>query len=69
MPVTVGIVLSWHASSYLFFVLFAVISGIACAAGLIATFETRGKSVEQIASEIAGRPAPEPGWQADPVSS
>ncbi|GAA3788946.1 MFS transporter [Amycolatopsis tucumanensis] len=64
MPVTVGFVLSWHASSYVFFVLFAVLSGIAALAGLIGTLETRGKSVEEIAAELSTpdrpshRPAP-----------
>ncbi|GAB3002568.1 MFS transporter [Amycolatopsis acidiphila] len=53
MPVTVGFVLSWHASSYVFFLLFAVISAIAATAGLIATLETRGKSVEEIATEMS----------------
>lgn len=52
MPVTVGLVLSWRPPSYVFFVLFAVISVVAGVAGLIATFETRGKSVEQITDEI-----------------
>lgn len=53
MPVTVGVVLSWHAPSYVFFVLFAVISAIAAVSGLIATFETRGKTVEQIEAELS----------------
>ncbi|WP_236795415.1 MFS transporter [Amycolatopsis sp. GM8] len=53
MPVTIGLVLSWHVSSYVFFVFFAVISGIAALAGVIATLETRGKSVEQIAAEMS----------------
>jgi putative MFS transporter len=53
MPVTVGFVLSWHASSYVFFVLFAVISGIAAIAGVVATLETRGRTVEQIAAELS----------------
>jgi putative MFS transporter len=53
MPVTVGVVLSWHAPSYVFFVVFAVISGIAGVAGLVATFETKGKSVEQISEELS----------------
>jgi putative MFS transporter len=69
MPVTVGFVLSWHAPSYVFFVLFAVISGIAGVAGLVATFETRGKSMEQISTEIHDRSVREPNWRADPVSS
>lgn len=57
MPVTVGFVLSWRAPSYVFFVLFAVISVIAGAAGLAATFETRGKSMEQISTDLIGRTA------------
>ncbi|MGP4015853.1 MFS transporter [Saccharopolyspora sp. 5N708] len=68
MPVTVGFVLSWHLSTYIFFVLFAVISGIAALAGAIATLETRGKSVEQIAAELSRAPS-QPDRQADPVSS
>lgn len=56
MPVTAGFVLSWRAPSYVFFALFAVISAIAGAAGLIATFETRGKSMEQISNDLRGRP-------------
>lgn len=65
MPVTVGVVLSWHAPSYVFFVVFAVISGIAGVAGLVATFETKGKSVEQISEELSsdgmGNDSDEPG--------
>lgn len=57
LPVTAGVVLSRHLSSYLFFVLFAVISGIAALVGAIATLETRGKSVEQIAAELGGMPS------------
>jgi MFS transporter, putative metabolite:H+ symporter len=52
MPVTVGFVLSWHVPSYVFFVLFGVISIIGGIAGMLATFETRGKSVEQITAEL-----------------
>lgn len=51
-PVTVGFVLSWHAPSYVFFVLFAVISMVGGISGLLATFETSGKSVEQIAAAL-----------------
>lgn len=55
MPLTVGFVLSWHLPSYVFFALFAVISIVGGISGLLATFETSGKSVEQIADELNAR--------------
>jgi MFS transporter, putative metabolite:H+ symporter len=69
MPVTVGFVLSLRLSSYIFFVLFAVISGIAVLAGAIATFETRGRTVEEIATELDAGSGRALQRQADPVSS
>jgi MFS transporter, putative metabolite:H+ symporter len=59
MPVTVGVVLSLHLSSYVFFVLFGLISGIAALAGAISTFETRGKTVEEITGELDAARAPQ----------
>ncbi|GAA3527954.1 MFS transporter [Amycolatopsis ultiminotia] len=55
MPVLVGFVLALHASQFLFFLLFGIISIVAGIAALTATFETRGRTVEQITEEIAGR--------------
>jgi putative MFS transporter len=58
MPALVGFVLAMHTSHYLFFLLFGVISVIAGIAALTATFETRDKTVEQIAHEVtASKPA------------
>ncbi|QRP43649.1 MFS transporter [Amycolatopsis sp. FDAARGOS 1241] len=57
MPVLVGFVLALHASQFLFFLLFGVISILAGIAALVATFETRGRTVEQITREIAGEEA------------
>jgi MFS transporter, putative metabolite:H+ symporter len=54
-PLVVGMVLSKHIDSASFFVLFAVIAAIGGLSGLIATFETRGKNVEQIAADLALR--------------
>ncbi|MEW2549782.1 MFS transporter [Streptomyces sp. NPDC047002] len=48
IPTVIGWVLALHSSSYLFFVLFAVISALAGASGLLATFETNKKTIEQI---------------------
>ena len=55
IPTVIGFVLAAHASSYVFFVLFAVISVIAGIAALTATFETKGKTVEQITAEVTAR--------------
>ncbi|HEX3790060.1 MAG TPA: MFS transporter [Pseudonocardiaceae bacterium] len=55
IPTVIGFVLAAHASGYLFFVLFAVVSVIAGIAALAATFETKGKTVEQIAAEVTAR--------------
>lgn len=55
MPTTVGYVLAMHTSSYVFFVLFGAISLVAGVSALVATFETRDKTVEQITRELAGR--------------
>jgi putative MFS transporter len=57
IPTVVGFVLAAHISSYLFFVLFAVISVIAGITALVATFETKGKTVEQITAEVTTRGA------------
>ncbi|HWD01800.1 MAG TPA: MFS transporter [Amycolatopsis sp.] len=54
MPVLVGFVLALHASQFLFFLLFGIISIFAGIAALVATFETRGRTVEQITREITG---------------
>jgi putative MFS transporter len=54
IPTVIGWVLALHSSSYIFFVLFAVISILAGAAGLLATFETRGKTIEQITQMMSG---------------
>jgi putative MFS transporter len=59
MPVLVGFVLAMHTSRYAFFLLFGVISIIAGLTALAGTFETRGKTVEEVAREVAaGRGAP-----------
>ncbi|HJP77694.1 MAG TPA: MFS transporter [Pseudonocardiaceae bacterium] len=61
IPTVIGFVLAAHAGSYVFFVLFAVISVIAGIAAFTATFETKGKTVEQITAELtarAGAPVP-----------
>ena len=57
IPTVIGFVLAAHAGSYVFFVLFAVISVIAGIAALAATFETKGKTVEQITAEVTARGA------------
>ncbi|WP_326834139.1 MFS transporter [Amycolatopsis rhabdoformis] len=54
MPVLVGFILAAHASQFLFFLLFGIISILAGIAALVATFETRGRTVEQISQEITG---------------
>ncbi|MEV6904687.1 MFS transporter [Amycolatopsis sp. NPDC051372] len=58
MPVLVGFILAAHASQFLFFLVFGIISILAGIAALVATFETRGRTVEQITSEITGEGAP-----------
>ncbi|MEV6845720.1 MFS transporter [Actinoplanes sp. NPDC051411] len=55
MPTLVGYVLAAHAGNYVFFVLFAVISVIAGASAILATFETRDRSVEQITRDLRAR--------------
>jgi putative MFS transporter len=57
MPALAGFVLAMHTSQFLFFLLFGVISVLAGLAALVATFETRGRTVEQITREITGTPA------------
>ncbi|WIX98699.1 MFS transporter [Amycolatopsis mongoliensis] len=57
MPVLVGFILAMHASQFLFFLVFGVISILAGLAAFVATFETRGRTVEQITQEITGRAA------------
>lgn len=52
MPAAVGFVLAMQTSTYVFFVMFCGISVLAGAAALAATFETRGRTVEQITREI-----------------
>ncbi|MFI6344355.1 MFS transporter [Streptomyces sp. NPDC050560] len=63
IPTVIGWVLALHSSSYLFFVLFAVVSALAGTAGLLAVFETRGRTIEQIADAMAppSPSAPAPG--------
>jgi putative MFS transporter len=59
MPALVGFVLAMHTSGYAFFLLFGVISIIAGLVALVGTFETRGKTVEEVTREVvAGRRAP-----------
>ncbi len=55
MPVLIGFVLAMHTSQFLFFLLFGIISILAGITALAATFETRGRTVEQITQEITGR--------------
>ena len=55
MPTLVGYVLAAHAGNYVFFVLFAVISVIAGGSAVLATFETRDRSVEQITRDLHAR--------------
>lgn len=55
IPTVIGWVIAVHSSSFLFFVLFAVISVLAGISGLVATFETRGRTIEQISAELSGR--------------
>lgn len=56
MPALVGFVLAMHTTQFVFFLLFGVISVLAGLAALVATFETRGRTVEQITQEITGTP-------------
>lgn len=69
MPVTAGFVLSLHLSSYVFFVLFAVISAIGGITGVVATFETRGKTVEEISADLSARSTARSNLTAGSVSS
>jgi putative MFS transporter len=55
MPTTVGYVLGMNVGSYVFFAMFGAISLLAGVSALAATYETRDKTVEQIARELAGR--------------
>jgi putative MFS transporter len=57
IPTIIGYILAAHTSDYVFFALFAGLSLAAGLAGLV-TVETRGKSVEQIAAELAARRQP-----------
>ncbi|KIF74851.1 hypothetical protein QR77_14520 [Streptomyces sp. 150FB] len=53
IPTVIGWVIAVHSSNFLFFVLFAVISVLAGISGLVATFETRGRTIEQISAELS----------------
>ncbi|MGQ4513019.1 MFS transporter [Streptomyces sp. DW26H14] len=66
IPTVIGWVLALHSSSYIFFVLFAVISILAGASGFLATFETRGKTIEQITESMSRGAQPPP---VPPVST
>jgi putative MFS transporter len=55
IPTVIGWVIAVHSSNFLFFVLFAVISALAGISGLVATFETRGRTIEQISVELNRR--------------
>ncbi|MFC8239315.1 MFS transporter, partial [Streptomyces sp. NPDC057284] len=55
IPTVIGWVIAVHSSSFLFFVLFAVISALAGISGLVSTFETRGKTIEQITIALDAR--------------
>lgn len=55
IPTVIGWILAAHAPGYVFFVLFAGVSVLAGISALLATFETRGKTVEQITAHIAAR--------------
>lgn len=63
IPTVIGWVIAVHSSSFLFFVLFAVISVLAGISGLVSTFETRGKTIEQITvaldARVNGVPVPQ----------
>lgn len=52
IPTVIGFLLAMRASSYLFFVLFGVLSVLSGIAALVATFETRGRTVEQITAAL-----------------
>jgi putative MFS transporter len=54
IPIIIGYLLATHGSNYWFFVLFCVLAVIAGISATVATFETRGKTVEQITDELAG---------------
>ncbi len=55
IPTVIGWVIAAHSSSFLFFVLFAVISALAGISALVSTFETRGKTIEQITVALDAR--------------
>ncbi|GHH87961.1 MFS transporter [Streptomyces sulfonofaciens] len=55
IPTVIGWILATHAPGYVFFVLFAGVSVLAGLSGLLVTFETRGRTVEEIAAQIAVR--------------
>ncbi|MEU3979138.1 MFS transporter [Streptomyces sp. NPDC026672] len=55
IPSVITWVLALRSGSYVFFVLFAVISLLAGVSGLLATLETRGRTIEQIAQLMQTR--------------
>ncbi|GHJ34413.1 MFS transporter [Streptomyces sp. TS71-3] len=61
IPTVIGWILAAHAPGYTFFVLFAGVSVLAGISGLLVTFETRGRTVEQITADIAARSGIRPG--------
>jgi putative MFS transporter len=61
IPTVIGWVLALHSPSYVFFVLFAVVSVLAGASALLATVETRGRTIEQIAGLMAPAGVPADG--------
>jgi putative MFS transporter len=60
IPTVITWVLALHSGSYVFFVLFAVVSLLAGLSGLLAIFETRGKTIEQIAGLMNAGPRQAP---------
>lgn len=60
VPTVIGFLLAMRASSYLFFVLFGVLSALSGIAALVATFETRGRTVEQITAALTTAPPARP---------
>lgn len=68
IPTVIGWIIALHSSGYSFFVLFAVVSGLAGVSGLVGTFETKGRSIEQITEVLsAPKPAPEQAIAHTPV--
>jgi MFS transporter, putative metabolite:H+ symporter len=60
MPPILGLVLAATTTPFVFFLIFGVLSVLAGLVALAATFETRGRTVEQITREIAGHDDPLP---------